>query len=132
MRFILSLLAGAACFAQAPLTVQQAVDQALAKYPSVRVSQEQVSAAAAGIDLARTAYLPRVDTLGQVNRATRNNVFGLLLLASACLLVLVMVLRPQGLLPERRRKLELAAGLGETEMQSDAGMAGRRVHAEQP
>jgi branched-chain amino acid transport system permease protein len=32
------------------------------------------------------------------------------------LLVLVMVLRPQGLLPERRRKLELTAGIGETEM----------------
>jgi branched-chain amino acid transport system permease protein len=33
------------------------------------------------------------------------------------LLVLVMVLRPQGLLPERRRRLELTAGIGETEMQ---------------
>jgi branched-chain amino acid transport system permease protein len=32
------------------------------------------------------------------------------------LLVLVMVLRPQGLLPERRRKLELADGIGETEI----------------
>ena len=33
------------------------------------------------------------------------------------LLVLVMVLRPQGLLPERRRRLELTRGIGETEMQ---------------
>jgi branched-chain amino acid transport system permease protein len=33
------------------------------------------------------------------------------------LLVLVMVLRPQGLLPERRRQLELTAGIGETELQ---------------
>jgi branched-chain amino acid transport system permease protein len=32
------------------------------------------------------------------------------------LLVLVMVLRPQGLFPERRRRLELAEGIGETEM----------------
>ena len=32
------------------------------------------------------------------------------------LLVLVMVLRPQGLLPERRRQLELTTGIGETEM----------------
>jgi branched-chain amino acid transport system permease protein len=32
------------------------------------------------------------------------------------LLVLVMVLRPQGLLPERRRKLELTEGIGETEL----------------
>ena len=33
------------------------------------------------------------------------------------LLVLVMVLRPQGLIPERRRKLELTRGIGETELQ---------------
>src|SRR5262249_52308945 len=60
------------------LTIGQAVDSALKNYPAVSVSQEQVNAAAAGIDLARTAYLPRVDSLAQVNRATRNNVFGLL------------------------------------------------------
>ena len=57
----------------------QAVEDALRNYPSIRVSQEQISAAAAEIRLARTAYLPRVDALAQVNRATRNNVFGLLL-----------------------------------------------------
>jgi branched-chain amino acid transport system permease protein len=33
------------------------------------------------------------------------------------LLVIVMVLRPQGLIPERRRKLELTRGIGETEME---------------
>jgi branched-chain amino acid transport system permease protein len=36
------------------------------------------------------------------------------------LLVLVMVLRPQGLLPERRRKLELTEGIGETELEGTA------------
>ncbi len=60
------------------LTLAQAVQDALQNYPSVRVSEEQISATAAGIRLARTAYLPRVDALAQVNRATRNNVFGLL------------------------------------------------------
>lgn len=60
------------------LTITQAVQQALDKYPAVRASLEQVSAAAAAIGLARTSYLPRADFLGQVNRATRNNVFGLL------------------------------------------------------
>jgi hypothetical protein len=30
--------------------------------------------------------------------------------------VLVMVLRPQGLIPEQRRKLELTGGIGETEL----------------
>ena len=38
-----------------------------------------MNAAAAGIRLARTAYLPHVDGVAQVNRATRNNVFGVLL-----------------------------------------------------
>jgi branched-chain amino acid transport system permease protein len=33
------------------------------------------------------------------------------------LLVLVMVLRPQGLFPERRRKLEFTGGIGETELE---------------
>lgn len=61
------------------LTLDQAVSAALKNYPSVRVSQEQINAASAGIQLARTAYLPRVDAIAQVNRATRNNVFGLLL-----------------------------------------------------
>ena len=62
----------------AALTLGQAVQGALEKYPSIRVSQEQINAAAAGIRLARASYLPRVDALAQANRATRNNVFGLL------------------------------------------------------
>ncbi|HYK92225.1 MAG TPA: TolC family protein [Acidobacteriota bacterium] len=86
----LSLMAGLELPAQqatqpADLTPMQAVEAAMRNYPSVRVSQEQINAAAAGIQLARTAYLPRVDALAQVNRATRNNVFGLLL--------------PQGIIP---------------------------------
>lgn len=63
----------------AGLTLSQAVEDAVKNYPAIRVSQEQINAAAAGIQLARTAYLPRVDMLAQANRATRNNVFGLLL-----------------------------------------------------
>lgn len=60
-------------------TLSQAVEAALKNYPAIRVSQEQMAAAAAGIQLARTAYLPRVDALAQANRATRNNVFGMTL-----------------------------------------------------
>ncbi|HCC56117.1 MAG TPA: transporter, partial [Solibacterales bacterium] len=53
------LLAAYAAPAQpAPLTLDQAVQQALARYPSVKVSLERVEAAAAGINLARTSYLP--------------------------------------------------------------------------
>lgn len=72
-------LCAAVCGWGAPLTLEQAVRQSLERYPAVRVSLEQVSAAAAGIRLARTSYLPRVDTLAQVNRATRNNIYGMLL-----------------------------------------------------
>ena len=74
----LAVFAAAVCAAQT-LTLGAAVDKALQNYPSLRVSEENVRAAAAGIQLARTAYLPKVDALAQVNRATRNNVFGLLL-----------------------------------------------------
>jgi len=78
------LAAGAALLAQeatppGALTLAQAVEAALRNYPSIRISQEQINAASAGMQLARTAYLPRVDLLAQANRATRNNVFGLLL-----------------------------------------------------
>lgn len=62
-----------------PLTLGQAIDRSLGTYPSIRISEEQMNAAAAGIRLARTAYLPKIETLAQVNRATRNNVFGMLL-----------------------------------------------------
>ena len=75
----LAMAAGMLAAQPAPLTMSQAVENALRSYPSIRVSQEQINAAAAGIRVARTAYLPRVDAAAQVNRATRNNVFGLLL-----------------------------------------------------
>lgn len=75
--FIAALLAESA--ERTLLTINEAVQQSVARYPSVRGSLEEVAAAGAGINLARTAYLPRADFLGQVNRATHNNVFGLLL-----------------------------------------------------
>ena len=60
-------------------TLEQAINYALANYPAVRAAQERVFAARAGVGLARTSYLPRADTLWQSNRATRNNIYGLLL-----------------------------------------------------
>jgi len=60
-------------------TVDQAVATALEKYAGVRVSSEKVTEASQAINLARTAYLPQADFLAQANRATRNNVFGMLL-----------------------------------------------------
>src|SRR5207247_4494480 len=60
-----------------PFTLDQAIDYALTNYPSIRAARERISAARAGVSLARTSYLPRADTLWQSNRATRNNIFGL-------------------------------------------------------
>jgi outer membrane protein TolC len=77
-RLIATFLAAAPALL-AQLTLSQAVDDALKTYPAVQVSQEQINAAAAGIRLARTAYLPRVDAIATVNRGTRNNVFGQLM-----------------------------------------------------
>src|SRR5258708_36556681 len=59
-------------------TLDQAINQALEHYPALRAALERVSAARAGVALARTSYLPRADSLWQSNRATRNNIFGLI------------------------------------------------------
>src|SRR5205814_5517929 len=62
-----------------PFTLDQAINYALTNYPSIRAARERISAARAGVSLARTGYLPRADALWQSNRATRNNIFGLYL-----------------------------------------------------
>jgi outer membrane protein len=62
-----------------PISLVEAVEAATKNYPSIRMSQEQAQAAAARIQLARTSFLPKVDAIAGVNRATRNNTFGLLL-----------------------------------------------------
>jgi outer membrane protein TolC len=66
--------------AQAPstLTLPQAVELATRNYPSVHAATAEAAAAMSGIGLARTAYLPRADLYSQFNRATCNNVFGLI------------------------------------------------------
>lgn len=58
------------------LTLDQAMQYAADHYPTVRAALEQVNASTAGIDVARAAYLPRLDALWQSNRATANNIFG--------------------------------------------------------
>lgn len=71
---------GLAQTAAAPsITLPDAVQLALKNYPAIRESRARAQAAEQGIDVARTAYLPRLDMVWQVNRATHNNVFGLLL-----------------------------------------------------
>jgi len=78
-RLCIILVAVAAICPAERLTMEQMVERGIARYPSVRVAQAEVRQAAAGIQLARTAYLPKVDAVAGINRATRNNTFGLLL-----------------------------------------------------
>jgi len=61
------------------LTLDQAIDYALAHYPAVRAALEQVSVARSGVALARTSYLPQLDPVYQANRATQNQVSGIFL-----------------------------------------------------
>jgi outer membrane protein TolC len=59
------------------LTLEDALNYALQHYPAVRASLEQVSAARAGVTLARTQYLPQLNGVYQVSRATQNQVDGI-------------------------------------------------------
>jgi outer membrane protein len=60
-----------------PLTLEGALNYALEHYPAVRASLEQVAAARAGVTLARTQYLPQLNGVYQVSRATQNQVDGI-------------------------------------------------------
>lgn len=70
---------GAQTAAPRSFTLAEAVNYALANYPAVRAAIQAYAAAHEGVDLARTNYLPNATVLWQENRATRNNVAGLLL-----------------------------------------------------
>ena len=59
-----------------PLTLQDAIAFAAEHYPAVRASLAQVRASEAGVDVARAAYLPKLDGVWQSNRGTVANVFG--------------------------------------------------------
>lgn len=71
--------AGAQTAGSTPLALADVVDLALKNHPAIRESRARAAAANEGVSVARTLYLPRLDLLWQQNRATRNNVFGLLL-----------------------------------------------------
>ena len=65
--------------------LEQVIETAKAHYPAIKAAQAQQQAAQGAIGVAKTAYLPRTDLLWQTNRATANNIYGLLL--------------PQGVIP---------------------------------
>jgi outer membrane protein TolC len=48
-----------------PITLRDAVEAALKHYPALNESRARAEATEGGIALARTAYLPRLDVLGQ-------------------------------------------------------------------
>lgn len=58
------------------LTLAEAIEFGLAHYPALLAAVARASAAQAGVDLSRTAYLPRVEIGYQANRGTFNNVSG--------------------------------------------------------
>jgi outer membrane protein len=62
--------------APAVFTLDEALQYAVAHYPAVSAALEYVNTAAADAGVARAAYLPRLDSVWQSNRATANNVFG--------------------------------------------------------
>lgn len=58
-------------------SLEDALNYAVQNYPAVRASLEQVSAARAGVSLARTQYLPQLNGVYQDSRATQNQVDGI-------------------------------------------------------
>jgi len=107
------------------LTLEEAVDYALKNYPAVRVALERVAAAQAGVGLARTSYLPKADVVWQINRATDNNITGLLLPQS----VIAPISGPVPLSTSNQSAWGSAAGLLFSWEPLDFGYRGARVSA---
>jgi len=106
-------------------TLEDAVDFALKNYPAVRASLERVRSAEAGVGLARTTYLPRTDTLWQTNRATDNNIAGLLIPNS----VIAPITGPVTLSPSNQSAWGSAGGLLFSWEPLDFGYRGAKVDA---
>jgi outer membrane protein len=107
------------------LTLEEAVDFALKNYPAVRAALERVTAAQAGVGLARTNYLPRADMVWQSNRATDNNITGLVLPQS----IIAPISGPVPIGTSNRSAWGSAAGLLFTWEPFDFGYRGARVGA---
>lgn len=105
--------------------LEEAVDFALKNYPAVRAALEQVRAAEGGVTLARTSYLPRADMLFQENRATDNNITGLLLPQS----VIAPISGPVPSSASNRSAWGSAAGLLFSWEPIDFGYRGAKVDA---
>ena len=111
--------------ARKALTLEEAVDFALKNYPAVRASLERVKAAQAGVGLARTNYLPRADLVWQTNRATDNNITGLILPQS----IIAPISGPVPMETSNRSAWGSAAGLLFSWEPFDFGYRGAKVGA---
>lgn len=72
------LLVGRTWAQKTPVTLPQVVALAVRQYPQVEVARQTAAAGRDATLLARLAYLPRLRLYGQLNRATDNNLGGLL------------------------------------------------------
>jgi outer membrane protein len=61
------------------ITLEEVIDLARKNYPAIQAAQAESRAANGQVGVALTGYLPRTDLLWQTNRATANNISGLLL-----------------------------------------------------
>jgi len=107
------------------LTLEEAVDFALKNYPAVRAALQRVTAAQAGVGLARTNYLPRADMVWQTNRATDNNITGLVLPQS----IIAPISGPVPIGTSNRSAWGSAAGLLFSWEPVDFGYRGAKVGA---
>src|SRR5215471_18989497 len=106
-------------------TLEEAVAFALKNYPVVRASLERVRAAEAGVAVARTSYLPRTDILWQMNRATDNNITGLVMPNS----VIAPITGPVPISPSNQSAWGSAGGLLFSWEPLDFGYRGAKVDA---
>src|SRR5437868_342300 len=106
-------------------TLEEAVNFALKNYPAVRASLERATAAQAGVGLARTNYLPRADVVWQTNRATDNNITGLVLPQS----IIAPISGPVPMATSNRSAWGSAAGLLFSWEPVDFGYRGAKVDA---
>lgn len=107
------------------LTLEEAIDFALKNYPAVRAALERITAAQAGVGLARTNYVPRADVVWQANRATDNNITGLVLPQS----IIAPLSGPVPMATSNRSAWGSAAGLLFSWEPVDFGYRGAKVGA---
>ncbi|MFT6568552.1 MAG: outer membrane protein TolC [Sphingomonas echinoides] len=107
------------------ITLGEALDYADSNYPAIKAALNERLSAARQIDVARTAYLPQINLLAQINRATANNITGVLLPQSTLPAISGPVLPESG-----RSDWNSAAGVLASWRVFDAGQRAARVDAE--